>query len=87
MKEEKYRKALRAHNEKIGDFAMELHELVDGFLDDECSIAEVVGMLETEKSFRIYSACEEASHPPAVTSCTIDEIEEFLDALGRGSDD
>ena len=55
MKEEKYKKALKAHGEKLGDYAVRLHELVDEMEDDEVSGAEITAILETEKLYRFVS--------------------------------
>ena len=55
MKEEKYKKALKAHGEKLGDYAVRLHELVDEMENDEVSGAEITAILETEKLYRFAS--------------------------------
>jgi len=52
MKEEKYMKAMKAHQDKLYGYALRLHELVDEMLEDNASTNDVLGVLEAEKMWR-----------------------------------
>lgn len=58
MKQEKYEKALEKHEEKLNNYSMSIHDIVDMMLEDNCSVADVFGVLETEKLFRFQQSCD-----------------------------
>ena len=81
MKEDKYKKALKAHGEKLGDYAVRLHELVDEMEDDELSGAEITAILETEKLYRFAS-----DYNYARTKAMFDGLDGLLDSIDGEED-
>lgn len=78
MKKEKYVKALKAHQEKLFDYAMTLHRLVDMMLDDDVSMNDVLGVLEAEKMWRFNNTIDNAK---------VKTLGEMLDDLAGIFDD
>ena len=81
MKQEKYEKALKIHGEKLGDYAVRLHELVDEMDADELSGAEITAILETEKLYRFNS-----DYNYARTKAMFDGLDGLLESLGGEED-
>ena len=72
MNDEKYKKAMKKHSDKIGDYADELHDFIDEVHRDNVSWNDIIGMLEVEKMFRFNQAMEYSKRQ---------SIEEMLDGL------
>ena len=81
MKEEKYRKAIKVHQEKLYGYALRLHSLVDEMLDDTVSTNDVLGVLEAEKMWRFSRSvdCAKAS--------ALDEILDEIAGMLEEEDD
>ncbi len=60
MKQEKYKKAMDMHTDKLHDYAIRLHEFVDEMHDNSVSYNDIIGMLEVEKMFRFNESVEYA---------------------------
>lgn len=60
MKQEKYKKAMGMHTDKLHDYSLRLHEFVDEMHSDSVSYNDIIGMLETEKMLRFNESVEYA---------------------------
>lgn len=78
MKEEKYKKAMDIHTDKLRDYAMRLHEFVNEMHDSGVSYNDIMGMLEVEKMFRFNETVEYARN-----SSLMDVLGELADLLGE----
>lgn len=78
MKEEKYKKAMGMHTDKLHDYALKLHEFVNEMHDDSVSYNDIIGMLEVEKMFRFNESVEYARK-----SSLMEVFEEFAELLGE----
>lgn len=52
MNQETIDKVLEDHSEKLMRYSDEIHATVDKILADDCSMNDVIGLLEVEKMFR-----------------------------------
>lgn len=52
MNQETIDKVLEDHGEKLMRYSDEIHATVDKMLADDCSMNDVIGLLEVEKMFR-----------------------------------
>ena len=58
MKQEKYKKAMSIHADRLQDYATRLHEFVDEMHDKGISYNDIIGMLEVEKMLRFNESVE-----------------------------
>lgn len=72
MKEEKYKKALGIHQDKLFGYTVRIHEIVDEMLGDSVSPNDVLGVLEAEKMYRFNQTLSSAR-----TSSLMEALEEF----------
>lgn len=60
MKQEKYKKAMSIHTDRLHGYATRLHDFVDEMHDEGISYNDIIGMLEVEKMFRFNESVEYA---------------------------
>lgn len=72
MKEETYKKALKQHQDMIAEYADKLHDFVLEMVDGNCSVNEVVGLLESMKLYLFNLTARRAS---------MDALDELLNSL------
>ena len=72
MKEETYKKALKQHQDKLAEYADSLHDFVLEMVDGNCSVNEVVGLLESMKLYLYSHATQRAN---------LDVMEELLEKI------
>lgn len=78
MKQEKYKKAMDMHTDKLHDYAIRLHEFVDEMHSDSVSYNDIIGMLEVEKMFRFNQSIEYAR-----SASLIDAIGDLAELFGE----
>lgn len=76
MKQEKYKKAMGIHTDKLHDYAIRLHDFVDEMHSNNVSYNDIIGMLEVEKTFRFNESVEYARN-----SSLMDALGELADIL------
>lgn len=76
MKQEKYKKAMGIHTDKLHDYAIRLHDFVDEMHGNNVSYNDIIGMLEVEKMFRFNESVEYARN-----SSLMDALGELADIL------
>ena len=79
MEDKKYRKAMHQHGEKLEAYACEIHETVDRMRADGCTLNDIVGLLEAEKSYRLFDSMTEA-RAMAMLDC-LDELPSLSELL------
>lgn len=76
MKQEKYKKAMGIHTDKLHDYAIRLHDFVDEMHGNNVSYNDIIGMLEVEKMFRFNESVEYARN-----SSLMDALGDLADLL------
>ena len=86
MKEEKFKKALKIHQDKLYSYGEELHDIVDAMLKDSISPLEVIGMLEAKK-LSLFDEIMNASHKMEQEFASLDDVLEELRDMLEGEDE
>ena len=75
MKKETYAKAMEKHEQKLIGYGERLSDLIYEMGNDDCSVVEIVGILEAEKG-RLLDVSRRASAIEELLGCIADGEEE-----------